>query len=440
MTPPLSIPMMETADPVKPGARRARRPPRDAVLAKYMVGRRANILVIDDSRAIRAQLRLLLQACGFTVFEAGHGGEALDILAQEDIATIICDWNMPEMDGIQFCRALRNQHGFEQHYVIMLTANDSRDAIYELFDAGGDDYLTKPVDRIALTARLKGGLRISASRDDLRRTNNELRSSKRALDEAYAKIREDLIVAEMVQKRYLPALDKDLGAIAFAGKFEPAFHTSGDIFNYCRISKDEYCLFAVDVSGHGVASALLAVSVCEALTVNGTPQRLITQKSDGGRVGRDPAAVVADLNTRFASGETDHYFTIIYALVDVAAGRLRFCQAGHPPLIHIGASGKARLVGDGGPPVGMLPDVTFETHEIPLSSGDRLYLYSDGLSEAENPHEEQFGDARMVMTLAGEAPAPLAQSISTLVESARAWRAKDRFEDDVSILGVEIRP
>ena len=382
----------------------------------------------------------MLTSYGFTVFEAAHGGEGLDILAQEDIATIICDWEMPEVNGIEFCRRLRERYGFEHHYIIMLTANDGREAIHDLFNAGGDDYLTKPVDRIALTARLKGGLRITTSRDDLQWLNEELKTRKRALDEAYAKIREDLVVAEMVQKRYLPSLDNRQETIDFAGHFEPAFHTSGDIFNFCRISDEEYCVFSVDVSGHGVASALLAVTICEALTVQGKPQRTIYAKKSGGRVGRDPAAVVAELNARFLSGETDHYFTIIYALINVATRRMRFCQAGHPSPMRITSAGEATMFGDGGPPVGMFDDAKYETKEAPIEIGDRIYLYSDGISEAENEGEEQFGEERMMTILADGAKAPLAQSISTLMAEARSWRGPRPFNDDVSILGVEIKP
>lgn len=410
----------------------------EEIFSAYLSGRRKRLLIVDDSRTIRTQLRALLRPQGFEIFEAEDGERALHLLDQQDIPTIISDWEMPVLDGLGFCRALREKYGFERHYIIMLTANDSRDAIKALFDAGGDDYLAKPIDRIALFARLKGGLRITTSRDDLHWVNAELVARERALKDAYAKLQEDLVVAEMVQRRYLPDPYTALPGIAFASHYEPAFHTSGDIFNYVRISPSEFCFFSVDVSGHGVASALLAVTVAETLCVQGKPQAITITKTADGIEARDPHDVVRELNTRFLDGETDHYFTITYAVINIDRRTLRFCQAGHPSLILSHADGTHALLGDGGPPVGMLNDIAFETNEIRLAKGDRVFLYSDGLSEAENPDQEQFGETRMLNLIAGSASEPLPDAIAGVVHAARAWQARKDFKDDISIVGIEL--
>lgn len=403
---------------------------------EYLVGRRKHILVIDDSVSTRRLLSKFLQQYGFTVFEAANGVEGLEALRAHEIATVICDWEMPVMDGLEFCREARRHFDTDEYYILMLTANTDRGAIRELFDAGGDDYLTKPVDTIALSARLKGGLRTIAWRDDLKWMHAELEDRTRKLNEAYAKIEEDLIVAESVQRRCLPAGYPSVNGVAFAGAYQPAFHTAGDIFNYVRLSDTEVGVYSVDVSGHGVASSLLAVTLAEILCTNGVAQPILLD--DDNAAARAPDAVVAELNHRFLHGETDHYFTLTYGVIDTAKRELRFCQAGHPPLLKTERGGGSEIIGVGGLPVGMFDFAEYETISMPLAKGDRVFLFSDGIPEAENGEGEQFGENRMSQTLSSSVAAPISETIASLIDAARAWQGEPDFNDDVSVLGFEL--
>lgn len=404
---------------------------------QYLVGRRKNILIVDDSASARRLLSKFLQKYGFTVYEAEDGAQGMDVLNAHEIATIICDWEMPVMNGLQFCRAVRKNFDADEHYILMLTGNTERNAIRELFDAGGDDYLTKPVDTIALSARLLGGLRTVSWRDDLKWTHAELADRTRQLDEAYAKIREDLVVAESVQRRHLPSDYSAINDVVFAGAYRPAFHTAGDIFNYVRLSETEIGVYSVDVSGHGVASSLLAVTLAEVLCTNGVAQPILLDQSETGAKARMPDAVVADLNARFLHGETDHYFTLTYGVIDAAKRELRFCQAGHPPLLVMDSGGGSEVAGFGGLPVGMFDFAEYETVHLSLKKGDRVFLFSDGIPETENSDGEQFGEIGMIRELSSSNKVPIADAISSLIDSACVWQGGCDFSDDVSVLGFE---
>ena len=410
----------------------------DARFSDLLIGHRQNILIVDDSKSIRRHLSVLLKHLGLQVFEAGDGAEALEILRIHSIPTIICDWEMPVMDGIEFCQKVRQEFADQHKYIIMLTATAEKNAIEVIFNAGADDYMAKPIDPVALPARLRGGLRIVKWHDDLRWFNEEISEKKRMLDEAYAKIREDLVVAEALQRRYIPSYYRSISGVEFNGAFIPAFHTAGDIFNYVPLSETEVAAFSVDVSGHGVASALLAVSIADSLSKGGAATDLLYKKSRGVTRTRDPADVVTELNKAYVDGETDHYFTIIYCVLDLETLRLRYCQAGHPSMIVVGEEGDAREVGHGGLPVGMFADVNYETVECQLEPGDRVYIFSDGLVETEDKTGTHFGDDAMQAYLSEFANNTLQESIAKLVSAARDWQSSRSFEDDVSVLGFGV--
>ena len=121
-------------------------------------------LVVDDEKLSRKTLGFYMQKLGYQVFQAENGMEALQIWRNESPDIILTDWNMPEMDGAELCRNIRREDD-DYTYLIMITSREETDDLVSGFDAGADDYLTKPVQRDELTARLKAAERIFALRD-----------------------------------------------------------------------------------------------------------------------------------------------------------------------------------------------------------------------------------------------------------------------------------
>lgn len=148
------------------------------------------ILLVDDDRAIRLFYKTLLENSGHTVTLAGNGREALEIVNASPPQLIISDWMMPEMDGIEFCRALRKNPDWHKIYVFIVTAQESTDKLIEAFEAGANDYLVKPINPKVLAARLRSAQRIiqmqEAQEEDrlqLRRFADELAKSNQRLQE-----------------------------------------------------------------------------------------------------------------------------------------------------------------------------------------------------------------------------------------------------------------
>lgn len=148
------------------------------------------ILLVDDDRAIRLFYKTLLEKSGHTVMLAGNGREALEIVNVNPPQLIISDWMMPEMDGIEFCRALRKNSDWHKIYVFIVTAQESTEKLIEAFEAGANDYLVKPVNPKVLAARLRSAQRIiqmqEAQEEDrlqLRQFADELAKSNQRLQE-----------------------------------------------------------------------------------------------------------------------------------------------------------------------------------------------------------------------------------------------------------------
>lgn len=132
------------------------------------------ILVVEDHPATRQFLALHLKKAGYVVSTATSGQEALEVLQENFHPLVLTDWMMPEMDGLELCRALRQGDWEGYIYIILLTARDSQEDIVRGLEAGADDYLTKPVHQAELLARLKTGRRILELEHMLKQRNQEI--------------------------------------------------------------------------------------------------------------------------------------------------------------------------------------------------------------------------------------------------------------------------
>jgi sigma-B regulation protein RsbU (phosphoserine phosphatase) len=129
---------------------------------------------------------------------------------------------------------------------------------------------------------------------------------------------------------------------------------------------------------------------------------------------------------------------MVYGLFDIGSSTLSLAQAGHPGPILISKGGDTRLLGSGGMPVGLWPEIDFDCFDISAGHGDRLLLYSDGVTECMNEHGEAFGEGRLLACLHRRATQPLDGLLGGLLTEIKAWRAVTAFGDDVSLLAIEI--
>lgn len=132
------------------------------------------ILIVDDDPVMIRLLEKHLSSTGYTLLKASEGTEALRLVMTEGPGLVITDWEMPRMNGIEFCRAVRSAEGVRLVYLIILTSHSDKSRVVEAFEAGADDYVSKPFDRGELLARVKAGMRVIDLEADLARRNLEI--------------------------------------------------------------------------------------------------------------------------------------------------------------------------------------------------------------------------------------------------------------------------
>ncbi len=203
-------------------------------------------------------------------------------------------------------------------------------------------------------------------------------------------------------------------------------------------------VFVVDVSGHGVPAALLSVTVSRLLsrTTDGCP--LVRRGSNGSSALEivPPAEVASELANRFPfDPETRQYFTCVYGVLDCQTGEFRYVCAGHPGPVHLPKGRPPVRLQHAGRPIGLLPAalaaVGYADHSVTLAPGDRIYLFTDGIPEAANPSEEEFGFERLQETFCASRADSLQASVDTLVARVEAWCGRTGVADDVSVLAIE---
>jgi sigma-B regulation protein RsbU (phosphoserine phosphatase) len=323
------------------------------------------VLVVDDERPNRLYLKKLLSSYGCEVAEAADGPSALEQIHRERPDLVLADVVMPGMDGFELCGAIKELAATRDLPVIMVTAKGQIEDLKKGFDLGAMDYIRKPFDARELVLRVGNALALKRSNDALahwkRRVSHEL--------ELAGKIQQSMFSTEPL----------------FSEPFELRIHyrssmdVGGDAFDVISLPDGRCCVYVADVSGHGVAPAMISSMIKATLT------ELIRTFFD-----RGPAFICNELHVRLCStlNNPSYYATMLMALYEPETSRWVCMNCGHPDPILICEGKSAPFpAGGGGIPVGMPlgPDRPFaEADQTLLDScpGMHILLYTDGLTEA----------------------------------------------------------
>jgi sigma-B regulation protein RsbU (phosphoserine phosphatase) len=408
------------------------------------------LLVVDDDEANRGLLARRLERRGHTVVVADGDRAALGLLAGRPFDLVLLDVTMPELSGLEVLKAIRRAHTPAELPVIMTTARDQSEDIVEALRLGANDYVTKPLDFSVVLARVQGKLSLKRAVEEAARLekrlaerNRELEAVNARLEAANRRMERDLRAAARVQGTFLPRPSPALPGARCAWVYRPCEELAGDGLNAFPLDRRRAALYVFDVCGHGVTSALLSVSICRALSPPGDPSSVLARPAGAAdEPALAPPAEVADrLNRMFPFNQADQYFTMVYAVLepgdDGRSGLLRFVSAGHPGLVHLPASGAPAVLDGRGFPVG-LAGAPYEEQTLPLGPGDRVVLYSDGVSEAPDARNRVFGSDRLLAALERDRAAPLQRAVDGLVFEVVRWCGAPGPRDDVSVLAVEV--
>jgi len=251
--------------------------------------------------------------------------------------------------------------------------------------------------------------------------------------ETHASIDGDLVEAKKLQQSLLRDRGISHGKAELALFLQSSGHVGGDLVGHFPIDDRHLGFFAIDVSGHGITSALMAARLAGYLSTGSAQANIALADGPKGPVPRDPAEVVAEFNALVLEElETEHYFTLLLGHMDTQTGRVAASQAGHPHPILIRADGSQHDLGSGGLPVGLIPGADYETFQVNMMSGDRLIILSDGFIEAELPDGRLLGEDGLAKLLTETRSLPVHRTLDTLVWRLSQICGDAGFADDLS--------
>lgn len=393
-----------------------------------------HVLVVDDSAAQRRILTVTLVRKGFQVVGAANGREALDIIRREPVDLVISDWMMPGMDGLELCRQVRALCRDRYVYFILLTSKTEAGAVTQGLDVGADDFLTKPVNPEELRARINAGDRILKMERELSQKNRLVSETLSELRVLYDAVDRDLIEARKLQQALVRERSRDFGKASVSLLLKPSGHVGGDLVGFFRAGPGKVALFGIDVSGHGIASALLTARLAGYLSDGSPDQNIALERMDDGTfAARPPREVAKRLNALMLEEmQSDLYFTFGLGYLDLATGCVDLVQCGHPNPAVLRADGRVEFHGCGGLPVGLVENADYDQWRLVLKPGDRLLLYSDGLTECADESGALLDEAGLTRIVGDNAELAGSDFFEALVWDLDMFSAGHDFADDLS--------
>ena len=398
------------------------------------------ILVVEDNPVNLKLLSRMLEKTGFEVLTAKSGDEACNIAVEIKPDIILLDVMMPVMDGFTACTWLKENEKTSEIPIVFLTAkNDPVDKVKGL-SLGAMDYITKPFDAVEVVARVNNHLKFTRLRRQILQKNQQLEKAYAQLRESNEKISKDIKAAGLVQRQLLPQDNFNIGPLKIAWKFVPSSHIAGDIFNIMPLDDKHIAIYIVDVSGHGVQAAMLAVLIHNFIHL-GTDMRSIKEKAGQLLTVKKllkPDLVLKALNQNFPMEVYDAYFTGIYGVLNIESLEFSLANAGHPAPIVIKKDNSVQYLNKANIPIGILAENEYESYSYSFEKGDALILYTDGIYELSVKEGLSMSKEVLAKTII-EKKGDLKSKLEYAVDKILKMSINSEFEDDVSLFGIEIK-
>jgi len=366
------------------------------------------ILIVDDNPANVEILQMRLLANNYEIITAADGQMGLDMAREMQPDLILLDIMMPRIDGLEVCRRLKSDPELPFMPIILVTAKaDSKDVVAGL-EAGGDEYLTKPVDHAALVARVKSMLRIKDLHDTVLAQSNQLEMQ--------------LKTATKIQSLFWPQLPElEAGGNIWATSV-PAAYVSGDLYDVIAMPDNSLLAYVADVSDKGVPAALIMAALSTRIH---SVSRTLTEIDE----------ILESVNSSLYNliSEEGFFATIVVMKYWPASGKMELALGGHLQPLRIVAGDIGKMPELNGISLGITPHATFEKEEITLAPGESVFLFSDGLIEAENEGRELFGIDRLTQFIREQSGPPVGQA---LLEKIKTWRGNAGINDDLTLLEI----
>ena len=371
----------------------------------------ARILIADDQPDVVEALRLLLKGEGYEAEGVNSPAAVLEAIATQSFDLLLLDLNYTRdttsgVEGLDLLSRIKASNAVVP--IVVMTAWGSVELAVEAMHRGVGDFVLKPWNNSQLIEVLRTQLAQGASR------RRQLQAEEREREEV-----------EAVQRGFLPKEIPQFAGFEISGAWFPARNVGGDYFDVHAFSENKLGMSIADVSGKGMSAALLMSNLQAALKATASEQA--SPEDLCGKVNR----IICDNISR------DRFITAFYGLLDSTCNRLVFTNAGHNSPILARRDGSCMRLGEGGVPLGLFPDWKYERGEVQLAAGDRLVLFTDGVTEVSGADGEEFGEERLAKVLL-ENHHLSASDLQARILAEVAKFSGGRFEDDATLVVLAV--
>ncbi|MFB7815821.1 SpoIIE family protein phosphatase [Paenibacillus chitinolyticus] len=377
-----------------------------------------SIMIVDDNPVNLIVIEKILKSAGYSnMHRASSAMELFDMLKIDNpsssdlqIDLILMDLMMPEIDGIEACKKLQQIEELKDIPIIIITAMGDSIKLAEALEAGAIDYVTKPINKIELVARIKSALRLKYEKDWHKENDKRIRS--------------ELQLAKNVQSSVL-SLPIETEKIRIEAYYNPSYELAGDLYNWYPIDEDRYGVMLLDIMGHGISSSLVCMFISSVL--RDTITKFVT-----------PELVIAELNRYMNRLHNDqnhlnYYFTAIYMLVDTKNKTIDYVNAGHPPGFLMNDSGEAIPLANGTCAVGFFEEMDIKPGRITYTGKSRILLYTDGLLEEIEEAETEL-PTRLITAVQQKGDMGLHAVVDELLDE----EVQNNHMDDICLIWIDI--
>ncbi len=382
------------------------------------------ILVVDDSRVFCFQVKELLESEHYEVLLEMSTDRVMDIVRQQRPDLVIMDVIMPHHNGYDICREIKNYASQQGLFipVILLTALDHVDNKVEGLDSGADDFLSKPPSQKELLARVRGLLRLSDLQSNLREAHDRL-------EKAHQLIQREISLVGQIQRSFLPKQFPFHPRLDLAAFYKPSVHAGGDYYDVIEIDEHHWGFVMADVAGHGMSAAVVM-----ALT-----QMAVKEFAKDCTQPNDALLIINEkLNHHLSS---NHFVTMFYAVLNLETMEMTYASAGHNPMMHYCAPQQEvnLLQTDSGFPLRTFENQSYHQQQIHLNPGDKLLLFTDGVTDVINEEKDFFGEVRLKQTFFESANVSTEIIVQTIYQNTEIFRDGHQRADDFTLMVAAIK-
>lgn len=394
-------------------------------MVKTMTEPQAKVLIVDDEPKNVRLLEAFLISGGRQVVKAFNGEEALQQVQQERPDLILLDVMMPMMDGYQVLKQLKADDRWRDIPVIMISALDDINKVTQCIERGAEDYLTKPFDPVLLRARVSACLEKKRLRDQAKDYSDRLERELQAARE---------IQMSMVPTIFPPP--EPTRPVVISAALEPARQVGGDLYDFFYTNEGQLCFLIGDVSDKGAAAALFMARIKTMVRLVAT----LLRTSDGRPP--TPNQIMTRVNDELCLDNPMQMFvTLFLGVLDPMSGTLQWCNAGHLVPYVFGRNGIKRLgTAQDNMSLGIHTSFGYASTDWTLSTGDCLFLFTDGITEAMDGEGRLFGSERLETALQSAAREDPAMIVATVIKKMREFTDGAPQSDDIAVMAIKYGP